>query len=181
MNGVCMDNSRWYVIYTHPKQEDRVVTNLGALDVETLNPKIRKPRCNPFTGAQDYIIRPLYPRYVFARFDLKKMIHKIRFTRGIHNVISLSGSPTVVDQRIIDIIRSRIEQDGVVNVGKKFKHGDELIIKEGPFKNLVGSFEQQMSDPSRIMVLLSTIDYQVHIIVDRDQVINNSNQTRSWI
>jgi len=38
---------RWYVIYTHPKQEERVDKNLRAWQVETFFPKIKERRLSP--------------------------------------------------------------------------------------------------------------------------------------
>src|SRR5262245_58434458 len=99
------DSTRWYVIHTHPKQEDRASSNLSVLGVPTFNPKIRERRYNQFVSAPNYVVKSLFPRYIFARFKIDDLYHKVRFTRGVYGVISFGGSPTPIDEEIILLIQ----------------------------------------------------------------------------
>src|SRR5256885_1737905 len=92
------DVSRWYVVHTKPRQEERANNNLRAWGVETLNPKLRTRRYNEFTGAPSTITQPLFPRYIFARFNADKQLAKIWFTRGVHEVVCFGRSPALVDE-----------------------------------------------------------------------------------
>ena len=83
--------SRWYVVYTLPNYEQRADSNLRAWHLETFAPKIKARRVNPFNGVSIYVTRPLFPRYIFARFNLNALMHKVRFTRGVSNVVSFGG------------------------------------------------------------------------------------------
>src|ERR1044072_7426163 len=96
---------QWYVIHTNPKQEDRAECNLRAWQVETFNPKIRTCRRNEFTGEPVYSVKPLFPRYFFARFKVNELFHKVRFTRGVHDVVSFGDYPTAVHDDMIAIIK----------------------------------------------------------------------------
>ena len=81
-------NSRqWYLVYTNLKQEDRANENLKAWGVETVHAKLRTRRYNEFTGAPTYITQPLFPRYIFVRFNAREQLVKVRFTRGIQHVV----------------------------------------------------------------------------------------------
>ena len=44
------DISRWYVVHTKSRQEERANSNLRAWGVETLNPKVKTRRYNQFIG-----------------------------------------------------------------------------------------------------------------------------------
>ncbi|MGH9754026.1 MAG: transcription termination/antitermination NusG family protein, partial [Blastocatellia bacterium] len=81
------DIPRWYAIQTHPKQENRAESNLKAWNVETFFPRIKDCRFNEFTGEPSYFIKPLFPGYLFSRFALNNLLHKVRFTRGVHSVV----------------------------------------------------------------------------------------------
>jgi transcriptional antiterminator RfaH len=164
------DVPQWYVVQTHPKQEDRADSNLKAWKIQTFYPKVRQRRYNEFTGAPTYLTRPLFPRYLFARFKINDLYHKIRFTRGVHSLVSFSGHPTPVDGLIIEIIESSIADDGFVRLGEIFKPGDEVVIKEGPLRAFKGVFERDMQDSERVRILLQTVDYQAHLVIDREQV-----------
>ena len=157
----------WYAIQTKPKQEGRATENLRAWGVETLSPQIRKPRINEFTGTTTDVIRPLYPCYIFAHFDAAWSLHKIQFTRGVHRVVSFNDIPIPVDDRIIDIIKAQMDDDGFVQLGEELRYGDKVIVKQGPFRSLVGTFESKLDGSQRVKLLLTTINYQGHMLIDR--------------
>jgi transcription antitermination factor NusG len=50
------------------------------------------------------------------------------------------------------------------------KPGDEVIIKEGMFKDLTGVFEHQVGDADRVRILLETVNYQIQAVIDSHSV-----------
>lgn len=159
---------QWYVVHTNPKQEDRADSNLRCWGVETLHPKLKTRRVNEFTGVPTYITKPLFPRYLFAKFDARRQLAKISFTRGVHHVVSFGGQATPVEDEIIQIISARIDQNGFVKVGEDLKQGDKVVIKAGPLRDFEGVFERELNDSDRISVLLTTISYQGRVVVNRE-------------
>ncbi len=164
------DSLCWYVIKTHPRQEDKVASNLEAFRIETFNPKIRDRRFHPFTDEPIYVVRPLFSSYIFAKFKLHDLYHKIKFTRGVHSVVGFNEGPAPIDDMVIDMIRSRMSKDGFVRIGEKLESGDRIIIQDGPLKNFTGIFEWEMKDTNRVSILLQTVGYQGHLVVERSQV-----------
>jgi len=164
-------NSRqWYLVYNNLKQEGRANENLKAWGVETVHGKLRTRRYNEFTGAPTYVTQPLFPRYIFAKFNAREQLSKVRFTRGIQNVVCFGESLATVDQDIIDIIRARIGENGFVRSNDELKPGDKVVISAGPLRNLMGIFEREIKGSDRITILLTAIGYQGHLMVDRDLV-----------
>jgi transcriptional antiterminator RfaH len=164
------DVARWYVIHTHPKQEDRAGSNLKVLGVPIFNPKIRERRYNQFVFTPTFVTKPLFPRYIFAQFKISDLYHKVRFTRGVYSVISFGEGPTPIDGEIVTMIQSNIKEDGFVRINEEIKLGDRVIVKNGPLKNFAGIFEREMQDTDRIRILLETVSYQAHIEIERDMV-----------
>jgi transcriptional antiterminator RfaH len=162
--------ARWYVLHTHVHQENRAESNLRARSVETFNPRIKQRRLNEFTGAATYISKSLFPRYIFARFPAGALLHKVWFTRGVHSVVSFGESPTPVEDEIINHIQARVGADGFVALNEAFKPGDKVLIKEGPLANLSGVFEHELKDSERVMILLTTINYQGRVMVERERL-----------
>lgn len=169
MSTAIADNLHWYVVHTHPKQEDRANSNLVGF-LETLAPKLRVNKYNEFTGQVSRIARPLFPGYIFSRFRFNELYHKIRFTRGVHSLICFNNEPTPVDDNIIDMIRARIGDDGFVKTADELKVGDEVRINDGRFENFCGVFERELPDMDRVSILLNTIRFQAHVVVDRHLV-----------
>ena len=164
------ESRQWYVLYTHLKQEERANENLRSWGVETLHPKLRTRRYNEFTGAPAYITQPLFPRYLLAKFNAREQLPKIRFTRGVHNVVCFGESPAPVDQDIIDLLRTRIDENGFVKEDDELQPGDKVVISAGPLRNLIGIFEREVKGSDRITILLTAIEYQARLVVQRDLV-----------
>lgn len=163
-----LDNiKRWYVLWTHPRQEDRAASNLRAWEVETLNPKFRQTRYDEHKRIVCHAIKCLFPRYIFAYFEANNLLHKVRFTRGVQNVLSFGGVPTPVGQDVIDMIRNRHQPDGLVRMGRQPGLGDEVRIKHGLFSNFVGIFEREIQDSDRVSILLKTVSYQARVEIDK--------------
>lgn len=157
----------WYAIHTKPKQEERAASNLIAWKVETFYPRIKESGLNQFTGQPALLAKPLFPSYVFARFDAETMLHKVWFTRGVHSVVSFGGVPVPVSDEIVALIRSQIGADGFVKLGGELSVGDEVRIKHGPLQNFVGVFERKINATNRVMLLLRTVNYHGRVEVDR--------------
>lgn len=170
MDSEAAVEEHWYAVYTKPKEEQRADQNLAAWGVETLAPKIQERRTNEFTGRPTYFTKPLFPRYIFARFDAERLLRKVRFTRGVQNIVSLDSRPVIVDDSVIDIIRSRIREDGFVKLGEDLNVNDEVVVKNGALKSLVGIFERRVKASDRIIILLTAITYQGRISIEERMV-----------
>jgi transcriptional antiterminator RfaH len=160
----------WYAIHTHPKQENRTESNLKAWNVETFFPRIRDCRFNEFTGEPSYFIKPLFPGYIFSRFALNNLLHKVRFTRGVHSVVSIGNAPAPIDDRVIEIIAAQIDNTGFVKIGGDLEPGAKVLIQSGPFRGLTGIFEREAGDADRIKILLDSVCFQAHVEVERKHV-----------
>lgn len=164
------DALSWYAIHTHPKQENRAEWNLKAWSVETFFPKIRDCRFNEFTGEPFYFVKPLFPGYLFARFALNNLLHKVRFSRGVHSVVCIGSDPAPVDDRVIEIISSQIDSTGFVKIGADLEPGAKVLVQAGPFKGLTGIFERESNAAVRISILLDCISFQARVEVERNHV-----------
>jgi transcription elongation factor/antiterminator RfaH len=175
------DTLCWYVVHTHPNQEERTNSNLRALGLETVSPKLRVNRYNEFTGHLTRITKPLFPSYIFARFKFNELYHRIRFTRGVHSLVCFNNSPTPVEDDIVGLVQSRIGSDGFVKTFEELKAGDEVLINDGRFQNLCGVFEREMPDADRVRILLSTVNFQAHVVVNRGLVSKVSQEEHSQV
>jgi transcriptional antiterminator RfaH len=135
--------------------------------VETFAPKIQEQRYPSYSSKPVYITKPLFPNYIFVRFDVNTSLHNIRFTRGVNDVVTFGCVPTPVDDEIIALIKSRINEKGLIDIGEHFQEGDEVMIKSGPLKTFSGVFVRGTNDVERVMILLDCVTYQPHIEIER--------------
>ena len=166
-----VDRPQWFAICTNPKQEDRAYLNLQAGGVECFYPKIQESRRNQFTGAVTFIARPLFPRYIFARFRVQSSLRRVRFTRGVLRVVSFNLTPAPIDGEVIEFMRSRVAGDGFIKLGEDLKPGDKVRIKDGgPWGAIVGVVERNTPASERVQILLTAINYQGRLMIERECV-----------
>ena len=165
----------WYAIHIKPRQEERAEQNLrtlnaGNLNIEIFSPKDRERRFDSTIKQLVHVVKPLFPSYIFGRFETGTMLHKVLFTRGVNNVVNFGHKPAIVPDEIIKLIQLQIGMDGYVKVGEEPALGDTVRIKGGPLNNFVGVFERDASAAERIQLLLSAVSYQCRIEIDRDLI-----------
>jgi len=164
------DRNTWFAIFTNAKQEGRACDNLHAWGVECFNPRTKEYRRNQFTGVATQMPKPLFPRYVFARFSVTRSLHKISFTRGVQRVVSFDDKPTPIDDEVIALLQARVDTDGFIRIGEPLKPGDKVRVKDGPWKALVGVVEREHKSNERIMLLLDSLKFQSRLMIATDRV-----------
>lgn len=169
-------NLVWYVVRTNFRQEERVLKNLDALHVETFAPKMEEYRYPSYSSKPSYVVKPLFPNYIFARFDARTSYRKVRFTRGVNDIVSFGAAPAPVDDEILLLMKSRINEKGLISIDEGFKEGDEVTIRSGPLKNFNGIFVRGTNDAERVMILLNSVNYQAHIEIERDFLVGGGSR-----
>jgi transcriptional antiterminator RfaH len=148
----------WYVIQTKPKKEEEANSYLSTRGVEIFSPLMET-----FTsrnGRMDKELKPLFPGYIFGKFDLEQNYPLVRWGRGVKKVLGFGGYPTTISEEVVEIIKERTDTEGIVRIKQNFKTNDVIRIKTGPLKDLLGIFERWVSDNERVRVLLNLIGYQ---------------------
>ncbi len=156
----------WFAVYTKAKAEDLVSYKLGEVGIETYVPKLRITKY--IKKRYREITEPLFPCYLFARFEPLTHLWMIKYTRGVRRVVGdKEGKPWPVGDEIIDFIRSN-EKDGYIRLGlDDATDGDIVEIIEGPLKGLRGIFKQRLSGKERVVILLNAIEYQAKVVIDK--------------
>jgi transcriptional antiterminator RfaH len=167
-SGTLDDRALWYAVRTKSKQEDRADINLRIWNVQTFIPKIRE-FCTSGYGDR-YEVKPLFSRYIFAHFDANRQLQKVNYTRGVQKVVSFGDGPVSLDERIIDLIKTQIGEEGFIRIDDQPKPGDKVRINSGPFESLSGIFKRNLSSTDRVEILLNTITYQSHLVIDKEMV-----------
>jgi len=162
------ETSHWYAVRTKPNQEDRAGANLRAGQVQTFTPML-KERQSSVSGGR-YVTKPLFSRYIFARFEPCGFLHRIKYTRGVENVVSFGGYPIPVDDGVIDLIQQQVGEDGFIQFDNELKSGDSITVKSGPFRSLVGIFQGKVKKTDRVKILLNAMKYQTLLVIDPEMI-----------
>jgi transcriptional antiterminator RfaH len=117
-------------------------------------------------------VAPLFPGYLFARFNVVTHYRTVNYAHGVRRILAFGSVPMVVEDSIIVSIKERLQEDGEGLPGQRFNPGQAVRIQGGVFQGLEAVFEREMSDRQRVMVLLQALSGRTRLIVDMAQVVN---------
>jgi len=160
----------WYAIRTKPNQEGVAEANLLRQEIETYCPRLHESRF--IRRKLTKVVAPLFPGYLFAKFDVSKNYRSVLYSRGVRDVIAFGPSPAIVPQAMIDTIRDQLGHDGVLSSPTLFRTGEPVLIHDGPLNGFEAIFERAMPGYQRAVLLLRTLSYQARVIVDLKCVAN---------
>ena len=105
-----MNSYNWYVVNTKPRQEDlaeRMITQIG---VDVFYPKINEKK-------------GLFPRLSLCPIQSNGAFQKIRYSRGVRDIVSYGYNPVSVEDDIVETIKARIRNGFVQISNDLFKRG----------------------------------------------------------
>jgi len=151
----------WYAVYTKPRQEDHVASQLAECGIEVLNPKIRLKKYRGDRLAES--VEPFFPCYLFATFDKETSLRLVKYTKGVKYVVG-KENPIEVPEAITATIREKMQEDHVVILRPdKMEKGDRVKIRDGAFKDFYGIFERATRGFERVVVLLEAMCYRLEL------------------
>ena len=141
---------RWYLLRTHHHSEVRADANLLESGIESFLPML------PTHRRRNVSSEPLFPQYLFARFDFQASSRLVRFSRGIQDIVHLGGGPAILEDDVIALLRQRC-QDMAASVERPLERGEQVLIDAGPFQSLGAVVQSRVPARDRVQVLLTSI------------------------
>ena len=159
----------WCAVYTQPQAEALASEQLRKQSFEVYSPVYLKERRH--ARKVDWLRKPLFPRYIFVRLLESSRWRSIRSTIGVSDLVYCGDKPAEVDAAIIDGIRQREDQKGVVQLPAPagFSPGDLIRITKSGLGDLMGIFEKH-DDKDRVIVLLDLLGRKVRTRANRVDV-----------
>lgn len=158
----------WYVVQTKPKKEVEASCRLCDLGLECFLPKVLDYR--HWNGRSVTIEKPLFPNYLFVKLIPAQYYYRIKWTRGVTRFVGWGDMPASIAEEAVEIIRSRMDEGGRVKMGLDVKPGEEVRIKSGPLKDLIGIFDGRVSPRGRVRILLRLVGSQVRTNISESLV-----------
>lgn len=158
----------WYLVRSKPRQEKVADWNLQRLEVSSFCPQLKQTK--QIRGKRQTVCGPLFPGYLFARFNFQTDYRKVAYAHGVSNVVMFGAVPARVDEKIIEMIQRRIEEGCSSPSTWSFTSGQTVRIQEGPLKGLNAVFERELTGTQRVALLLKTVSYSARLIVDREWI-----------
>ena len=158
----------WYVVRTKPRNEEHAKSYLEQNGINTFLPLMETSSFNVANG--DKKVKPLFPNYLFAQFDLMQNYPLVKWGRGVNTILGFGKYPTPISDEVISIIKSRTDEKNTVKRAYKINKNDSIRITSGPLKDLLGIFDRWISDSGRVRVLLNLIGFQPKVELHYSQL-----------
>lgn len=157
---------RWVAVRTKPGCEKIAIYNLERQDYNYYQPKIleRRKKQGKFIPVEV----PLFPCYLFVEMADKWL--SLQYTHGVAAVITMGSKPSIVQQSVIDKLRS-LEVGGLVKLPRRPRFGlhDKVTIKDGPFAGQ-SALVERMPVKDRQKVLLALLENKISVLVDENSL-----------
>jgi transcription elongation factor/antiterminator RfaH len=144
----------WYVVYSKPHREGVAELHLRRKGFDVFYPKLELP---PYAAAPRRSV-PLFPGYLFARFDLARHSHEIAWIPGVKRLVGIGGVPTPLDPDVVAFLRQNASADGCLRARPDLQIGQEVQITDGPFAGLMAIVENPPDAHGRIRVLMRLLN-----------------------
>jgi transcriptional antiterminator RfaH len=145
----------WFVVRTKPHKELLVYNELRRRTVEAFVPLLKAPLT--VFGRLTWVRAPLFPCYLFARFEADA-IFKVRNTRGVREIVSSDNEPSAVPESVIEDLKGRCV-DGVVELRpQRFRPNEPVEVKGGALHGWDAVLERYLSADERVAILLRTVE-----------------------
>lgn len=153
----------WLVAQTRPQAEAKAEDHLKRQGFAVYLPRYLRIRRH--ARRREVVARPLFPRYLFVGIDpVRSLWRSIRSTVGVSHLVAFGDKPVVVPPRILDEIRAREDENGMVvmNPALHLAKGDPVRVVDGALCDRVGLFDH-IDDNRRVVILLELLGRPVRV------------------
>jgi len=156
----------WYGIRTKSNHERVAAAVLQNKGYENFLPVYRRRQ-----RWSDRIVetdRPLFPGYVFCRFDARKRL-PIVSTPGVVSVVGFGNEPAPVSDSEIDAVRAVLRSGLAAEPCPFLREGQRIRVRRGSLEGLEGILLKKKSD-WRIVVSVAMLQRSVAVEIDREWI-----------
>jgi len=155
----------WYGIRTKSNHERVAAAVLQNKGYENFLPDRRRQRWSDRIVETD---RPLFPGYVFCRFDARKRL-PIVSTPGVVSVVGFGNEPAPVFDSEIDAVRAVLRSGLAAEPCPFLREGQRIRVRRGSLEGLEGILLKKKSD-WRIVVSVAMLQRSVAVEIDREWI-----------
>jgi transcription elongation factor/antiterminator RfaH len=164
-----LKNAKWYLLRTKAGEERRARDQVGLLAAEVLLPMV-KVRVRRW-GRMAESVAALFPGYLFAQFDLAREYNRVRYTRGVRQIVCFGEHAALVPEWIVDGLKQRCAKGPLELPARRLVAGERVMVIEGPLRQFEGIFERHLSGPERVAILLSVMGAGARAVLPASMVV----------
>ena len=161
MVSTIAENSKWILVYTKAKEEQKAKRNLQNQDFEIFLPMIAFAKVNQ---SKSITLKAMFPGYLFVKIntELDKW-NRIKSTRGVSHLVVFGQRLAEIPNQVIAYLKSGADENDIFRqkiTRQEFQKGDKLVIEKGMFKDKEATFLAKKSK-ERVRILLRFVNHLI--------------------
>ena len=140
----------WFAIYTRPRFEKKVASQLAEKGVKAFLPLFSSKR--QWSDRKRLVQSPLFPGYVFVRMvsTLESRISVLR-TSGVGNFVGFRGTGTPIPDDEIHAVQAVLQHGVPIEIHPFFSAGRRVRIRGGSLDGIKGVLCDRQGDQSLVI------------------------------
>ena len=156
----------WYALHVKSRHEKTVHAQLQAKQQDAFLPLYSIK--SKWADRWKTVCLPLFPGYVFCRFDLAAR-YSVLATSGVIDVVRVGSEPAAIESSEIEavqmIVNSRVPAEPYADLAK----GQRVMMTGGPLNGLTGTLTS-IRNTVRLVVSIELLCRSVLVEIDREWV-----------
>jgi transcription antitermination factor NusG len=157
-------NCSWYALYVRSRFEKVVSRSLQGKGYEEYLPLFRMKR--PWSDRTKEIELPLFPGYVFCKFNLPDRL-PVLMIPGVYGIVSFGESAMAVDPGELDAVRSVLRSGSTFEPWPFLQVGPEVWVVSGPMTGTRGMVTR-VRDGDRLVISVQALQRSVAVEISQD-------------
>lgn len=157
----------WYGIRTLSNHERVAATVLNGMGYDPYLPlyRLRRRRADSVVESE----RPLFPGYVFCRFDAKKRL-PILMTTGVISVLGFGKEPSAIPEEEIEAVKAVLRSGLPAEPCEYLSEGQRVRVTNGSLCGVEGILVRKKNQ-SRMVVSVTMLQRSISVEIAGDRLV----------
>ena len=141
----------WYAVWTRSRAEKAVAEQLDHRRIEVFLPTVQ--RWSRWKDRRKKIDWPLFPGYLFARFDERAALDVLRCT-GVSTIVSFNHAFAPIPHAEIEAIQRIVQSELQYDPCPLLHEGDVVEVVHGPLRGVTGRLLHKGLDTTLVVSII---------------------------
>lgn len=142
----------WYCIRSKPKRQHVAASHLRSLGIEVFNPQLRFRR--PSRRGPVWSTAPLFPNYLFARFELLAFFRRARYAFGVSDILRFGSRWAEVPEDEVSALQAAWSHGDAIQPPQEVAVGAPVVLAGGLFHGIEATVVALLPARQRVKILL---------------------------
>jgi len=154
------NDKQWYVLYVKPRHEKCIAAILKGKGYEELLPLYARRTRSRISEL------PLFPGYVFCRFDPSYRL-PVLTVPGVFSIVGSASNPTPVQETEIEALQRVIHHGWPREPWPALPSGAIVTVSRGPMQGIQG-IVMKHKNVTRVIISVTLLQRSIAVEVDRE-------------